>query len=38
MSEKDFYNKVKNWDFSMINYEKESLTDFDLYEILNEFY
>ena len=36
MSEKDFYNKVKNWDFSMINYEKESLTDFDLYDLLKE--
>lgn len=34
MSELDFYEKVKNWDFSMIHCIDENLTDWDLYEIL----
>lgn len=36
MQEKEyaFYNEIKNWDFSMINYTKESLTNWDMYEIL----
>jgi SAM-dependent methyltransferase len=35
MSELEFYEKVKNWDFSMINYSKDCLTDWDLYKLLN---
>ena len=34
MNELDFYEKTKNWDFSMINYTKESLTNWDLYKLL----
>ena len=30
MKELEFYNKIKNWDFSMINYEKEVLTNWDM--------
>jgi len=32
--EYEFYNKLKNWDFSKIKYEEESLTNWDMYEIL----
>jgi len=35
MSELEFYSQVKNWDFSMIHYTKESLTNWDLYQILS---
>ncbi len=35
MSELEFYEKVKKWDFSMINYSKDCLTDWDLYKLLN---
>lgn len=24
-----YYNKIKNWDFSMIKFEKENLTNWD---------
>ena len=34
MNELEFYEKIKDWDFSMINYTEESLTDWDLYKIL----
>lgn len=34
MRELDFYQKVKNWDFSMIDYKSESLTNWDMYEEL----
>ena len=27
MKEKDFYGEIGNWDFSMINYTVEKLTD-----------
>ena len=37
MSELEFYEKVKNWDFSMINYSKECLTNWDLYKLLNQY-
>lgn len=37
MSELEFYEKVKNWDFSMIKYSKECLTDWDLYKLLNQY-
>lgn len=35
-NELEFYNKIKNWDFSKIKYEKEVLTTWDMYEILKE--
>ena len=35
-NELEFYNEVKDWDFSQIKYTKESLTNWDLYAILNE--
>ncbi len=35
-NELDFYDQVKNWDFSDIKYEKETLTNWDMYEILNK--
>lgn len=31
-----FYDKVKDWDFSKIKYVSESLTDWNMYEILNK--
>ncbi len=34
--EKKFYEEVKNWDFSKFEIESESLTKWDLYEILNK--
>lgn len=34
MKELDFYEKIKNWDFSMINCTEESLTNWHLYENL----
>lgn len=33
--EHDYYNGIKNWDFSDINYSVENLTNWDLYKILN---
>lgn len=33
--ELDFYNKIKNWDFSDIKVEEENLTNWDMYSILN---
>lgn len=35
-NELEFYNEVKDWDFSQIKYRKESLTNWDMYAILNE--
>ena len=35
MNELQFYDKIKNWDFSMINHTNENLTKWDLYELLN---
>jgi len=32
--EYEFYNKLKNWDFSKIKYEEESLTNWDMYDVL----
>lgn len=32
--ELQFYEKIKDWDFSQINYNIESLTNWDMYEIL----
>lgn len=34
--ELEFYNKIKDWDFSKIKYIEESLTNWDLYSILKE--
>lgn len=33
--ELDFYNKIKNWDFSDIKVKEENLTNWDMYSILN---
>ena len=35
-NELEFYNKVGNWDFSKINYEKEIITNWDYYEKIRE--
>ena len=32
--EHDFYNEIKNWDFSDINRTEENFTNWDMYEIL----
>lgn len=37
MKEIDFYENIKNWDFSMINYTEESLTNWDLYQNLKNY-
>lgn len=34
MNELEFYQKIKNWDFSMINYVEENYTNWDMYEEL----
>ena len=36
INELAYYDKIKNWDFSMIKYEEENLTNWDMYEILSE--
>lgn len=36
MNDLKFYSKIKNWDFSMIKSFEETLTNWNLYEILNE--
>lgn len=36
MGELEFYEKIKNWDFSKINRAEEKLTDWDLYKLLNQ--
>lgn len=35
--EYELYNEVKNWDFSYINYEKESLTNWELNDLIREY-
>lgn len=35
--ELEYYNSIKNWDFSMIKYEEENLTNWDMYKILAEY-
>lgn len=35
-NEYNFYNEIKNWDFSMIKCEEENLTNWDMYQILSE--
>jgi ubiquinone/menaquinone biosynthesis C-methylase UbiE len=34
--EKEYYEEIKDWDFSKFEIETESLTNWDLYEILNQ--
>lgn len=34
--EKEFYEEIKDWDFSKFDIESESLTQWDLYELLNK--
>lgn len=34
--EKEFYKEIKDWDFSRFEIESESLTKWDLYELLNK--
>ena len=34
--EYDFYNEIKDWDFSHINYDEEILTNWDQWEILEK--
>lgn len=34
MKELEFYEKIKNWDFSDIKYEEENFTNWDMYEVL----
>ena len=34
--EKEYYDEIKNWDFSMFEIESEKLTNWDLYEILKQ--
>lgn len=34
--ELEFYNEVKNWDFSKIKYTEECLTNWNMYDILNK--
>ena len=36
MKEKDFYEKIKDWDFSQINYVTESYTNWELYDELKK--
>ena len=36
IKEKEYYEEIKNWDFSKYEIETESLTKWDLYEILNK--
>lgn len=37
MNELNFYEKIKNWDFSMIKYIEEGLTNWDIYELLRKY-
>ena len=34
--EKEFYEEIKDWDFSKFEIESEKLTNWDLFEILNK--
>ena len=36
INEKEFYEEIKDWDFSMFEIESQKLTDWDLYKILKE--
>ena len=36
VNEKEFYEEIKDWDFSMFEIESNNLTNWDLYEILKE--
>ena len=36
-NELNYYNKIKDWDFSMIKCEEENLTNWNMYEILKKY-
>ena len=36
MKEKEYYEEIKDWNFDNFNFESESLTNFDMYEILKD--
>ena len=36
MNELEYYEEIKDWDFSMFEIESEKLTKWDLYEILKK--
>lgn len=36
-NELEFYDSIKDWDFSMIKYIEENLTNWDLYKVLNDY-
>ena len=36
INEKEYYEEIKDWDFSKFEIESESLTKWDLYELLNK--
>ena len=37
MKEKDFYGEIENWEFSMINYTVEKITDWDMYKEISSY-
>ena len=37
MKEKDFCGEIGNWDFSMINYTVEKITDWDMYKEISSY-
>ena len=37
MKEKDFYGEIGNWEFSMINYTVEKITDWDMYKEISSY-
>lgn len=36
MKEKEYYEKIKDWNFDKFNIESESLTNFDMYDLLKK--
>ena len=36
INEKEYYEEIKDWDFSKFEIETESLTNWDMYVILNK--
>lgn len=36
IKEKEYYEEIKDWNFDNFNFESESLTNFDMYEILKK--
>ncbi len=37
MNEKDFYNKIKDWNFKDIKYSVENLTKWDMFDVINKY-